>query len=129
MNQKETIKEMKTICIDIAANFEVPPALVEIILIKRLSELQKTRQMIPEYIKEGHLYRLLVNWKGRFLSIGQADQVWLQFSDGTIVGDKKDDHLHTFSWDELTRIIHPKPNSALYRRIRETLIARITGLV
>lgn len=85
--------------------------------------------MIPEYIKEGHLYRLLVNWKGRFLSIGQADQVWLQFSDGTIVGDKKDDHLHTFSWDELTRIIHPKPNSALYRRIRETLIARITGLV
>lgn len=118
MNQQEAIREMKIICIDIAANLEVPPALVEIILIKALSENKETNLTIPDYLKDGHLSRLLVNWKGKFEPRIKENQVSLLFSDGTIVGSRKSHALQkTVGWSELTRLLQLEDTPDLYKQI------------
>ena len=112
MNQQQVIREIKLICIEEAANFKVPPAIIEIELFRKILRPQKWRILLPAYLKDGPLYRLLFNWNGTFNVILNQTNPVIEFNDSCAVAGSP--HRGTFKWDELIHL-HRLPHMPLIK--------------
>ena len=127
MNQQQVIREIKLICIEEAANFKVPPVIVEIELFRKILRPQKWRAILPEYLKNGPLYRLLFNWNGAFNVILNQTNPVIEFTGScTITGSP---HPGAFKWDELIHLYHLPHMPSIKDEIASNLATRVIPLL
>lgn len=99
MTLQQTISHLKMICLEEARNFEVPPTIIEIYLIKQLYARKKKRPIVGRYLKNSPLSILLRQWKGPFKVLDDKSSPTFLFEDGTEVAiSSRRDSLPRYKW-------------------------------
>lgn len=125
----QLLASLKEICIEEASNFEVPPALIDVIIIKLLFRTPK-RYLISEYLQSGALYRLLENSYGPYTVLLNKDQPTLRFKDGRVIGaDYCDLHRRISRWDALIYACVHCIVPGTREQITRVLYERITSML
>ncbi|MFX1707228.1 hypothetical protein PV783_24885 [Chitinophaga sp. CC14] len=124
----QLLASLKEICIEEAANFEVAPALIDVIIVKQLFKSGR-RYLIPEYLQSGALFRLLENAYGPFTVLLDKDQPTLRFKDGRVIGaDYCDLHPRICRWDALIYACVHAIVPGVREHITRVLYNRISGV-
>ena len=120
---------LKEICIEEASNFQVPPALIDVIIVRQLFKTYR-KPLIVEYLKSGALFRLLKNSKGPFVVLLDRDQPTVCFADGTLVRTNYSFFYPWISkWDTLIFAHLNDIKPGLKERIIKVVSERITSIV
>jgi len=129
MNTQDAIKELRNICIEEAAHFNVPPVLPEILLVKTMFKSRKRHYLIPEFLKSGALFRMLVNWNGSYDVLLDKGEPTIEFKDGTIIGENFD-HRNpaVFRWDTLIHIVYIEITPSLRDEISKKLQCKVLNV-
>lgn len=101
MMDKQLLSLLRRVSIEEAADFHVPPALIDVILVKQLFKSSK-RFLVEDYLQSGALFRFLKNSYGPFRVLSDLDQPTVCFSNGTYIGtDFCDIRVRICRWDGL----------------------------
>ena len=127
MTQQQIIREIKLICIEEAARFEVPPVIIEIELCRKILSSRKWRVLLPDYLKDGPLYRFLFNWKGAFNV--KLCQTIPEIEFTAACRDTAPPQPRAFRWEELTHLHHLPNVLPIKDEIVNNLASRIVPIL
>ncbi|WP_440704380.1 hypothetical protein [Chryseobacterium sp. 22543] len=107
MIDKQLLSLLRSVSIEEAADFQVPPALIDVILVKQVFKSSK-RCLVEDYLQSGALFRFLKNTYGPFAVLTDLDQPTVCFSNGSYIGSEFCDiRVRICRWDGLIyRCVH-----------------------
>ncbi|WP_143059245.1 hypothetical protein [Chitinophaga arvensicola] len=126
---QHTISEFKAVCIDEASIHHVPPALIEVMLIKLLFK-RESKYLIREYLKDGALYRLLTNLYGPFTVLLNFEQPTIKFENGFVIGSNYEkNNIPASRWESLLFHIYMEIQPEVRDRIITSLTQKINQVL
>ncbi|MGN7706831.1 hypothetical protein [Chryseobacterium sp. 22543] len=129
MTLENTIATCKLICYEEADHFKVPPALIEIYLVRQLYARKKKRFIVDPFLKDGPLFKLLMQWGGPFVVLQDRRLPTLLFEDGSLVEvSGRRNRNPQYNWDDFIQNSYMVVQTETKRQIENQLKKRIDSL-